>query len=91
MEVKPHIGVRATTTRPTGTTTLLAANVKRNEVIITNEHASTIYYIKKGLAASVTNYSFRLTAGETAIFDNYCGVLTVNVDPAGNLNVDELT
>lgn len=70
--------------------TLLAANLNRQEYVITLL-ANGPFYIKRGSAASSTNFDFFLnTVGQSVIGNNYKGLITVSPTPTvGDLNVAE--
>jgi hypothetical protein len=59
---------------PSSSVTLMAANAARIKVIIHNETGTL--YVKLGTAASVSSYSYRLTANTTLEVLNYTGDIT---------------
>lgn len=86
----PHV-FTSTGTQPT-TGTLLAANPKRVDAIITANNAGP-FYIKRGTSASSTDYTYMLTfVGQMISVENYTGVLSISPAPtAGQVNVCEGT
>jgi hypothetical protein len=55
--------------------TLAAANANRRTLEISNA-GTQILYIKKGAAASLTDYTYKLTTDDTAIINDYSGIVT---------------
>lgn len=79
----------STPTQPAAAT-ILAANIKRADAIITNVAANT-FYIRRGTGASSSVWDYMLTSlGQTIIIENYDGIITCSPTPtAGQINVAE--
>lgn len=54
--------------------TLKAANTSRVKLVVVNEGDDNLY-VKEGATASVTDYTYKLEAGDTLIIDDYTGIV----------------
>lgn len=54
---------------------LLASNAAAIRRSIVNDSASATLYVKEGVTAATTSYSYKLAPGDTAIIDDYTGRL----------------
>jgi hypothetical protein len=68
-----------------------AANANRKLLAIFNEGAGFLYIVYGASAASVTNYSVRLNAGEYLEIDRYSGEVRAIFGSAGTARVTEVT
>jgi hypothetical protein len=92
-----------TITNPSGTTstttqvgdsatvqTLKAANSSRIKLVVVNT-STAVLYVKEGSGATTSDYSYRLEQYDTAIVDDYSGIVTGiwSADSGGDAKVTE--
>lgn len=56
--------------------TLKAANTSRVKLVIVHDDTASTLYVKEGATASATDFTYKLTPGDTLIIDDYTGIVT---------------
>lgn len=73
---------------PSGATLAVASPTRKDVILTLNDASGGPFYVKRGAAASPTNWTWKLiTAGQTITIENYHGILTVSPVGGGAINV----
>lgn len=85
------VSVLSTVAGSASSVTVLAANTDRVRCVVVND-SSAILYLKEGTTASTSSFTYKLSAGDTVIIDDYTGKLDgIWASATGNARVTELS